>query len=35
MIFITTEVDEFHLVSGEGLLEVGDFDNIGQLVWME
>ena len=32
---VTHEVDEFHLVSGEGLLTVGDFENIGQLVWTE
>ena len=27
------EVDHFHLISDTGLLSVGDFKNIGQLVW--
>ena len=29
------EVDAFHLVSAEGLLTVGDYENIGQLVWTD
>jgi hypothetical protein len=29
------EVDHFHLVSAQGLLSVGDFKNMGELVWAE
>lgn len=29
------ELDRFHLVSAQGLLSVGDFKNIGDLVWVE
>lgn len=29
------EVDEFHLISGEGLFRVGDFRNLASLVWPE
>ena len=29
------ETDYFHIISGEGLLRVNDFDKIGDLVWKE
>ena len=29
------ETDHFHIISGEGLLRVNDFDEIGDLVWQE